>query len=396
MNIRQWPSQAKAVTGIMHGSRAFGGPVQASLSLNSRCNLRCIHCYFHSPYLEQNTNQPLTKAKSMSEESSVQRIEVDTDQFKTLIDELLKMGTRRYQFSGKGEEFMHKSALEFMGILKHSGSYCVANTNGTMLNSSIVDELVKMKFDHLRITTMAGTPEMYVSTHPGSSKETFYKLKENLLYIAEQKNVFRVRCPKITLVFIVVAQSVNGVLDFAKFAYSVRADRILFIPIDDIEDPGLAKMVPTKEQAAYVQEQLTEVMAYLESKRISHNISNFRKVFSTQLDTTALYRVIPCYYGWLSVMIGPDGDVYPCCRCHEPFGNVYEKKFHEIWNGDAYRRFRKEAVTINKRKKPVNNCDCNSCVHHTANLRVYKILHPLKGRSAHLKKLSPAVTGEED
>lgn len=395
-------SHLRAITGIMHGSKAFGGPVQASLSMISRCNLRCIHCYFYSPYLEQPARQPLSRIKPVTEVLTndedlkrTQRMEVDTNRFRVLIDELLKMGTRRYQFTGKGEEFMHKSALEFMGILKHSGSYCVANSNGTLLNPSVVDELVKMKFDHLRITTMAGTAEMYSCTHPGSSKDMFSKIEKNLLYLAEQKNIFRSRSPKVTLVFILIAQNVDGVLDFAKFAANVGAEQVLFIPVDDIEDTGLGKLVPTKEQAANVLKQLIEARVYLESKRIFHNINNFKKVFGTQLDTTALYRVIPCYYGWLSTIIGPDGDVFACCRCYEPFGNIYKKSFSEIWNGNAYRKFRREAVTINKRKKPVNNCDCNSCVHHTANLRVFKILHPLKGRTAQLKELCPATTEEE-
>ena len=53
MNWRERVSQARVVAGILHGGRAFGGPFQASFSLSNRCNLRCIHCYFYSPALEQ-------------------------------------------------------------------------------------------------------------------------------------------------------------------------------------------------------------------------------------------------------------------------------------------------------------------------------------------------------
>ncbi len=90
-----------------------------------------------------------------------------------------------------------------------------------------------------------------------------------------------------------------------------------------------------------------------------------------------------------------DGLVYPCCGCYEPLGSIHEKEFHEIWNGEAYHNFRKKALQINKRKKPVNGCDCNSCAHHTANLRTYKMFHPVKGRSNTIKRLCTAIITDE-
>lgn len=402
MHFNQQLSHLRAIMGITHGSRAFGGPVQASLALTSRCNLRCIHCYFYSKYLDRPTHQILRKAKMMGDElpdhealRRLQNMDADTERFQTVIDELLKMGTRRFQLSSNGEVFLHKSILEFIARLKRCGSYCLTNTNGTLLNPTIIDELIRLGFDDLRITVMAGTAQMYVRTHPGTPPETFSKLKSNLLYLAQQKAILRLRHPEITLIYIVIAQNVEGIFDFAEFAAQVGATRVWYRPVDDVGDKGLANLVPSKEQALQVQQQLTEVKAYLESRDIAHNIENFQKVFCTQLDTTALHRIIPCYYGWLSVMIEPDGEVYPCCRCYEPLGNIHQQSFAEIWNGPAYRRFRKEAIAINRRKKPVNCCDCNSCVHHTANLRVYKALHPFKGHSAQVQCLSPAGLEEE-
>ena len=117
------------------------------------------------------------------------------------------------------------------------------------------------------------------------------------------------------------------------------------------------------------------------------------KVFQEQIDTKDLYRVIPCYYGWLLVKIEADGPVFPCCRCYKPLGNTYEKAFHEIWYGEGYRRFREEALQINSCKSRISSCDCHSCPHHTANLRVYKLLHPIKGRLSHIERLCPTVSG---
>lgn len=39
-------SYIRAAMGIVHGNRTFGGPIQVSLNLTNRCNIRCIHCFF--------------------------------------------------------------------------------------------------------------------------------------------------------------------------------------------------------------------------------------------------------------------------------------------------------------------------------------------------------------
>jgi MoaA/NifB/PqqE/SkfB family radical SAM enzyme len=319
----------------------------------------------------------------------LQTIHADAKKINSLINELLRMGVRRWQIGGNGEPFMHKDALGFISRIKRTRSYCFANTNGTLIDNAKADELIKVGFDDLRITTLAGTPEVYARTHPGTSKETFERLTDLLLYFADQKAVFGMHYPEITLVFIVIAQNVEDVFKFAEFAARVKADRVVFRPVDDVDDPGLANVVPTKKQKASIRKQLREAESYLNAKSIPHNIGVFRKIFREQLDTEALYGVIPCYYGWLAAFIEPDGGVHPCCRCYNLLGNVYETRFSEIWNGTSYRRFRKDAIKINLRGTPVDGCDCYSCVHHTANLRVFRALHPIKGKSHRLKQLSP-------
>jgi len=398
MNVKEISSRIRAVAGIMHGSRAFGGPVQANLLLTNRCNIRCIHCYYNSPYLEVPSYAPVRKAKrtgqelpSSNEMKSIMKSEADPARLRKVVEELLRLGTRRWQIGGNGEPFLYKDAMELITILKRSGSHCLVNSNGTLINADMADALIKMKFDELRITTMAGTPEQYVRTHPGTTEKTFYEVEQNLLYMADQKISLQVRRPEITLPFIVITQNFDKLYEFAEFAVHVGADRVLFRPVDDIEDAGLANTVPTEEQAASVREQLKEVKPFLESHGIGHNIDYFKKIFREQLNTEELYRHIPCYYGWLSAFIYPDGNVYPCCRCYEPLGNAYEKGFKEIWNGRAYHQFRKEGLQINRSKKSVRGCDCNSCVHHTANLKVYQALHPLHRFSGQIQDLSPAI-----
>jgi radical SAM protein with 4Fe4S-binding SPASM domain len=401
MNMAAAYAKLRAACGIMHGSRAFGGPPQVHLQLTNRCNLRCIHCYFYSPYLAVPAVYPLRVARrtggtppSATEIKRIMKMDADPRRTRAVIDEILGMGTRRWQIGGNGEPFLYKGVFDVIEILKRSGCYCLANTNGTLIDRAAADELIKTGFDDLRITTMAGTAGAYARTHPGSSEETFERLKQTLLYIADRKLALKVSAPEITLVLIVIAHNAAHIREFARFAVETGAARVLFRPVDDIEDPGLVNLVPGEEAVETILDQLRDARAFLESKGVGHNIDYFMKSFDRQLDTGLLYRHIPCYYGWLTTIIEPDGSVYPCCRCYKPLGNIQECGFAGVWNGTAYRRFRNAALHIRNRTSPLPDCDCGSCIHHTANLRVYGALHPVKSRSATLKELCPASEDE--
>lgn len=376
----------------MHGSRAFGGPFHATLRIINRCNVKCSPCPWFSPYVEKPVLTELKRARLNGIEldehkygehlhNHLQQFDAGSERLHGVLDELLKMGTRRFIFTGTGEPFLHKNLLDFIGRVKSGRGACIVHTNGTLLSPQITDEMVRLKVDELRVTTMAGTREMYLRTHQGTRDGTFEAIRDNLLYLAGRKASVGTRRPVVTLVNVVHSLNYDGLLDFGRFAGSVNADRVCFQPLVDDGDPGLSKLVPTEKQAFSVREQLSEAKSYFESHGIGHNINYFLNVFRAKIDTIGLYRVIPCYIGWLGVHFQLNGDVHPCCRCYDSLGNIYETKFHDIWHGHAYRDFRQHARRINRSKSPgISGCDCGSCPHYTLNIRIYRHLHPIDGR----------------
>lgn len=402
MRWKDWTARLRVALGTLHGSRAFGGPYQASLYLTNRCNIRCIHCFYYSPLLQHPNLMKVRGARQLSlrlpddqEIRHLQSLEVDAPRTNALIDELVSMGTRRIDFTGRGEPFLHKNVLEFMGRVKAAGCLSSVNTAGHMLNRSIIDALLEMRYDNMRITTMGGTGEMYLRTHPGSKATAFPEIEENLIYMAERKAALGLRKPRINLHCVVISQNCDGLRDFAEFAARVGADRAIYHPVDDVGDPDLSHLTLKAEEASHVRRELVEVGALLDSKGVEHNVGGFLKAFGGRLDTRALYRAIPCYYGWINTLIDVEGMVYSCCRCYSPLGNVFESSFREIWHGEVYRRMRREAKTLNRRGRPVGNCHCGSCSHYAANLRAYQLLHPIRSRSARLRELHPQCPEEE-
>lgn len=386
MNLRKGIAYAKTARGIMNGGRAFGPPLEVNISLSNRCNLRCIHCYFHSPEIEK-SNLFKQRMKSGENLASVKDREwkdadAEPERVKNVIGRLGALGTQRFLFSGNGEPMIHPQFMTFAGLVKEKGARSILNTNGLLLTPDASSALVEMGFDELRVTTMAGDPETYTATHPGTTEKTFAGLEQNLRFLAEKKAALGTVKPKIVLVSIIIKQNSGGLENFVRFAAGVKADKVMFRPLSDVGDSGLARLAPDAVQLENVRRQVLEARFFLDGLKMSHNINYYLRVFRERLDTSALYHHIPCSYPWLSVRIEMNGLVFPCCRSYLPLGNCFEEDIADIWFGEKYNTIRREASRIHKKNKPVTGCDCANCPHYTANLRVFKMLHPRQGRSS--------------
>ena len=383
MNLARLTSFVRTGLGVLHGSRAFGGPVQANLILTNRCNIRCIHCYHYSPHA---TLANLPEVRGMrrrgealpttEEMAQMQRLVANTARTHALMDEMIRMGTRSFQLSGNGEPFTHPDFLEFVGRAKRAGCSTNTNTNGTLLSREVCDELLRVGFDDLRVSMMAGTAPVYARTHPGCRADQFERLRESFLYLAERKDALRKSRPKVNLTFVLMGPNHDDVLNFARFAAEVKADGVIYRVIDAVGDPGLEAVIPTAEQADHTRAELKEADRFLASRGLASNVPNALGAFGERIETAELYRRIPCYYGWLATRVEVNGDVFPCCRCYAMMGNAHNQDFHDVWHGAAYRQFRREAGAMNRRKTPVSGCDCAHCVHFNANLRAHRLMHP--------------------
>jgi MoaA/NifB/PqqE/SkfB family radical SAM enzyme len=77
---------------------------------------------------------------------------------------------------------------------------------------------------------------------------------------------------------------------------------------------------------------------------ISRITQAFRRHYYELVKRTLSERrqVVPCYAGWASGHISPDGDVWTCCIRAEPIGNVRETNYdlRPIWFGSEARKLR--------------------------------------------------------
>jgi len=105
-----------------------------------------------------------------------------------------------------------------------------------------------------------------------------------------------------------------------------------------------ADIAPSPEQYHQAVTILEEGLAAQDSAGFSAITQAFRRRYYRLADRIVRERrqVIPCYAGWASGHIGPDGDVWTCCTRAEPIGNVRETCYdlRPIWFGERAENLR--------------------------------------------------------
>lgn len=385
-NNKFWP--IRALAGIANGRKAYGGPVTLNLGLTDRCNLRCIHCRYHSPkkqtkdrYREQVDRYEKPPLASLRLSKKPVGREADSRFAHNLIEEVAVLGTPRLLFAGDGEPFLHRNALDLMARAKHLGLHTTVFTNGTQLDRETVDELIRIRLDVLRVSILGASAQEYADTHSKDDPAAFDQLKSRLLQLLDRKKSRTSVKPRLVLYTTALAQNFRGLRALADLAVDLGADAVVFLALDDIGDEGIASLSPNEEQVEIIHKQAESVAAHLEEQEIQHNLRAFLNVLHQgRLYTGDIYQKIPCYYGWLASVIKPDGNVFFCCSARRPIGNLNEQTFTNLWRSSAYARVRNEAKTIHIRGTSVSGSICHKCVHYAANQRVHSYLRPFAGR----------------
>ncbi|MBT4889929.1 MAG: radical SAM protein [Rhodospirillales bacterium] len=81
-----------------------------------------------------------------------------------------------------------------------------------------------------------------------------------------------------------------------------------------------------------------------------------------EMDNNSHYQEQYCEYPWSSMTVMADGSVVPCTQdynCEMKLGDIHDNSLQEIWNGDAYEKFRHWHITGNfpEGHKCATRCD---------------------------------------
>lgn len=307
-----------SISASQRTARSFGRPVHVSIEPTNICNLRC-------PVCETGDGTLGRKSGHLSAEG-----------FRHIVDTMEEHVNVLY-FYFMGEPFLVRNAYDMIEYATRKQIWVDTCTNGEFVDArSLIDAGIG------RVSFQIGG--MTQATH-----ET-YRVRGDLdaalgnleACVAEKR-----RRPDsnstIKVGFIVMKHNEHEVDRFVDYAREIGVDEY------EIVYPG----VRTIEQG--------EQYLTMDEKYWVYD----REAFGRGILKPKLQSNHYCEWLYFTTTIQVNGDVVPCCRDprgQHVLGNVFEQDFvSEIWNGDAYRRFR-TTVATNQGETGI----CSMCEGYTA------------------------------
>ena len=266
-------------------------PLNVTLELTLRCNLRCVHCYNFDrdlPYL------PLRKRED----------ELSDDEVYRILDEVRDEGCLYLALSG-GESMVHPRIYDFVRHGARAGMMVTVKSNGTLLDGARAGKLRE-----------AGAAAVEVSVYGASAAthDAFVKQEGALARTVDGVRAARSAGLKVKLSFVVVQRNAAEVEQMIALAQELSVPYGL--------DPQItARYDGTREPVGLPVDRATLDRLYRGPLRplVPGKIENPTSV--------------QCACARSVCGISAFGEVYPCIGAPLPSGNLRRASFRDIWRG---------------------------------------------------------------
>jgi len=273
--------------------------------------------------------------------------------------ELPPLGTKEIFLIGEGEPFLYSGLMECISAFKQAGLKVQVFTNGTLVNEEKAVQLVDSGLDVLIVTFWAVNPEEHEHCHAGVSTQLLQKRIEGLDLLMRARQQHGSKLPMINLHMPINRHNFTNIEGRMEL---IRANRCDSVSFGFYRDWGgeLERLCLSPGDIERTRGDLMSARRQLESLGVRHNIDEYLAL--VQLGRHA-WSQTPCYAGWFQCHVKVNGVIVPCGHCYSEVGNMMEKSFAEIWNGNAYREFRRLGSNPKTLASLSDSCDCANCCH---------------------------------
>ncbi len=245
----------------------------------------------------------------------------------------MPVGLHEVNVVGGGEPLLHREIIPILTAVKEHGWVGSLITNGTLMTKSVSDDLVRIRWDNVRVSVNGGDRETY---HKIQGVDRFDLMRDNLRYYDQirrrQSGSNRGRLSAFHVIQRDNLDSIDRLFDISE---EIGADTIEFAAIIPF-DPG-AQLTADEQTRA------VDTLNYCAQRSpVPCNLSEIVRQLSpaTGEDNDAFRPARFCSVGFDQTFILSNGNVMPCCFSTEVLGNVREMSFKDIWRGEKYQKFR--------------------------------------------------------
>jgi len=328
---------------------------QLSIRITDMCNLRCHTC-------GQWGDQGFLHGCNLKD---LKKQEISPERYLALLEDLAAHGHRPSVYLWGGEPTMYKGWLDIIDLATKLKMPTSIATNATGLVAA-ADRLAAAPMFLLQISIDGHCAETHNAARPSAGGGDNHKvIQESLSAIAEAKKAHKTNLPLVAALTTISSANVNHLVDIYE-AYKDRVDLFVYYLswwIDEksakAHDEDFARrfgFTPklhwgwvgdwTIKDHETLNKQLAEVQR--RSKGLKNppvniipnvqGVGNLREYY-TNHDATFGYN--QCISIYQAVELDSNGDMSPCRDYHDYIvGNVRDHTITELWNSEAYRRFR--------------------------------------------------------
>ena len=268
--------------------------------------------------------------------------DLDMERFKRVLDQL--PGVERVVLHGLGEPLLARDLPGMVAEAHRRGARVLFNTNALTLHRRLAEQLVAAGLDELRVSMDAAERATYLAIRGVDGYEKAMRRTGEVCGLLRELRVDR---PAVSMFFMAMRENLRelpAVIERAA-ALGVRSivlQRLVYF------GSGLAV-----QEQSLMGEDVSGLLAACEEAAARAGVELVGTGgLSPAASLTSVEQARPwsgCTRPWRSTYVTANGNVLPCCFA--PFttrdydgavlGNVFEQPLSEVWNGDAYRAFRR-------------------------------------------------------
>jgi MoaA/NifB/PqqE/SkfB family radical SAM enzyme len=316
-------------------------PVCLYLEVTNRCNLLCTTC--------PRTYEELEPPADMS-----------WDLFASIVDQVPDLA--RAVLHGVGEPMLVANLPRMVRYLKDRGVHVLFNTNGTVLGERNGRALIDAGLDELRVSLDASNRESFKAIR---GRDYFGRIIRNVRAFRELQVREGYDRPQVSVWLTGLKENVEQLPAFVKLAAEIGVKEIYLQRLVFFAQSAIGKARPdqalferlTREEATYLQE--AEDLARALGVTFSASGAATEPGLSLKSNSDGSPWSL-CRRPWSLMYFTANGRALPCCIA--PFsqhgygnytlGDAERQSLGEIWNGPAYRDFRKALLS----DKPPDSC----------------------------------------
>lgn len=291
----------------------WGLPMTISIEPTTACNLRCPEC----PSGLRAFSRPIGNLKQ--------------DFFRKTIDELHKQLIYLI-FYFQGEPYINPGFLDMVKYAKDKGIYTITSTNGHFLNDVNAKKTIESGLDRMIISVDGTTQETYENYRKEGNLESVLQGARNIVKWKKEMNS---ATPHTIFQFLVVKPNEHQIDEIYRIAEEIGIDEVKLKTAQVYEYEQGNDLIPTIEKYSRYKKN-TDGTYSVKNKLLNH-----------------------CWKLWHACVITWDGLVVPCCfdkDAQHRLGDMKDKPFQEIWQGEDYDKFRKQLLKGRDQIDICKNC----------------------------------------